>query len=349
MPCALSSSSSRSPPAAARPPTTCSRSPIRSTTTRTASPISWRIGSWRCSVPSCVSPDAEDWTRPANVDWYLPKVKMRFDHPNCPDDGENLIDREAITFANIHDRSHHTKSTLCSHNDGAIRSARVEQEAPRVLPPGRGRRRGAPGHPGNAVRRVAHVHSGADQHVSRRGLRPPGLVLLPVQRQHRRREPRGRLGAHDDSALRRARARGRLGVLRDARCRSPHRRSSAQLQWVDTHVVGYVADGSHATYEKAGEHPGPVVADHAYEGGPAWQTWSNFKNLGQVGKVLNDQDWVRYGGRWGEVGKRELHVGPAGSDVQRQMGYREGVLKGVRHKSYKLSSGSRTTTCTTCA
>src|SRR5688572_7923317 len=45
-------------------------------------------------------PDAIDWTRPANVDWYLPQMKMRFDHPGCPDDGSNLLDAGAITFEN---------------------------------------------------------------------------------------------------------------------------------------------------------------------------------------------------------------------------------------------------------
>src|SRR5215208_576447 len=35
-------------------------------------------------------PDDIDWTRPANVDWYLPKVRMRFDHPQCPDDSGNI-------------------------------------------------------------------------------------------------------------------------------------------------------------------------------------------------------------------------------------------------------------------
>src|SRR5262245_48673228 len=31
-----------------------------------------------------LAPDENDWTRPANVDWYLARVHMRFDHPDCP-------------------------------------------------------------------------------------------------------------------------------------------------------------------------------------------------------------------------------------------------------------------------
>src|SRR5262245_58482032 len=68
-----------------------------------------------------LAPDDIDWTRPANVDWYLPKVHMRFDHAGCPDDSTNILDVGAITFANIHAQSHFTKSsalTLCRHNSG---------------------------------------------------------------------------------------------------------------------------------------------------------------------------------------------------------------------------------------
>ena len=88
----------------------------------------------------------------------------------------------------------------------------------------------------------------------------------------------------------------------------------AMLVWSGTHVVGYVADGSHATYPSAGTHSTgvPGADDHTYEGGPIWQTWTNFVNLGQVGHVLNDQTWARYGGRWGEVGNIDDTSGPPG-------------------------------------
>src|SRR5205085_4610516 len=78
----------------------------------------------------------------------------------------------------------------------------------------------------------------------------------------------------------------------------------AAIQWAGTHLVGYVADGSHATYPTVGAQSTgvPGADDHTYANGPVWNTWENFKNLGQVGHVLNDQTWATYGGRWGEVG-----------------------------------------------
>src|SRR5688500_3896880 len=46
-----------------------------------------------------LAPDAEDWTRPANVDWYLERVQLRFDQSGCPDD--DVLARGAITAANL--------------------------------------------------------------------------------------------------------------------------------------------------------------------------------------------------------------------------------------------------------
>ena len=90
---------------------------------------------------------------------------------------------------------------------------------------------------------------------------------------------------------------------------------AAKLEWIDrTHPVGYSADGSHAIYESPGEHPSavPGFPDHAYTGGPTWQTWKNAINIGERGAVLNDQDWAKYDGRWGEVGNLEDTSGPVG-------------------------------------
>jgi hypothetical protein len=87
-----------------------------------------------------------------------------------------------------------------------------------------------------------------------------------------------------------------------------------KLEWNDTHVIGYVADGSHATYPTAGTHGTGVTGadDHTYKNGPVWTTWTNFVNLGQQGKVLGGQTWAAYGGRWGEIGNLDDTSGPPG-------------------------------------
>jgi hypothetical protein len=88
----------------------------------------------------------------------------------------------------------------------------------------------------------------------------------------------------------------------------------SKIEWSGTHPVGYVADGSHATYPTVGAQSTgvPGADDHTYANGPVWRTWENFANLGARGHVLNGQTWANYGGRWGEVGNLDETSGPAG-------------------------------------
>jgi len=58
-------------------------------------------------------PDSVDWTRPANVDWYLARVHMRFDHSGCPD--HQILALGAVTQANLSTQSHATTNWMCSH------------------------------------------------------------------------------------------------------------------------------------------------------------------------------------------------------------------------------------------
>ena len=79
-------------------------------------------------------------------------------------------------------------------------------------------------------------------------------------------------------------------------------------------MIGYIADGSHATYPTTGAQSTgvPGADDHTYDSGPTWRSWDNYVNLGQLGHVLNDQSWAEYGGRWGEVGMLAETSGPPG-------------------------------------
>ena len=66
-----------------------------------------------------------DWTRPANVDWYLARVRMSFHHNNCSDDG--ILAAGAVTQTTLLAQQHAAKSGLsgfCRHNSTLIRSRR---------------------------------------------------------------------------------------------------------------------------------------------------------------------------------------------------------------------------------
>lgn len=264
-----------------------------------------------------LAPDDIDWTRPASVDWYLSRVQMRFDHAGCPDDG--VIALGAVTADNIHDQQHYTKASgtgLCQHNDGAadLRRSR-EHHLEFFLQPADADTVHAGIPPADAAQWRAYTQ-----------VRPSGYVRAD-----------GKAAAYDlqvwyffpyNDFVSVANHEAdwehlTISVAEDlsfvsvffASHNTGHRFDDpAELAWSDdTHVVGYVADGSHATYATAGTHAaGFGFDDHTYDGGPVWRTWDGFVNLGQIDRVLDDQQWARYGGRWGEVGELAATSGPPG-------------------------------------
>jgi len=264
-------------------------------------------------------PDDIDWTRPANVDWYLPKVRMRFDHAGCPDDSSNLLNVGAITFDNLTAQRHYTKSsavTLCQHNSGAADLRVSSQKHQEFFLQAED---DALVHPGIPPARSSEWRTYIQ-------VRPSSYV-----------RPDGAAAAYDlqvwyffayNDFVASANHEGdwehmTISISKDYEFVSvffaTHENGDrfddvAALEQSGTHVVGYIADGSHATYDKVGAHATtvPGVTDHTYAGGPVWASWKNYANLGQVGKILNGQTWAAYGGRWGEVGETSFTSGPAG-------------------------------------
>ena len=60
-----------------------------------------------------LAPQSQDWTRPANVDWYLARVHMRFEHDDCGDC--QVLGVGAITQDNMWQQSHRGKNWRCAH------------------------------------------------------------------------------------------------------------------------------------------------------------------------------------------------------------------------------------------
>ncbi|MBA3821619.1 MAG: Vps62-related protein [Deltaproteobacteria bacterium] len=269
-----------------------------------------------------LAPDGIDGARPANVDWYLPKVRLRFDHPGCPDDSANLLNVGAITFDNLYDQTHYTKATgtgLCRHNDqpADLRDATkrhleffLQAENDELV------------HAGIPAARQAEWRAYVQVRPSSYARTDGIAAAYDLQVWYF-------FAYNDNVATANHEADWEhmtISITADYAVASVfyathdagHRIDDlAKLAWFGDHVVGYVADGSHATYESAGDHPGPVVDDRCYEGGPVWTTWTNFVNVGDLGHVLHDQTWARYGGRWGEVGETSFTSGPPGPMFQR--------------------------------
>jgi Vacuolar protein sorting-associated protein 62 len=269
-----------------------------------------------------LAPDDIDGTRPANVDWYLPKVHMRFDHPSCPD--HEVLAIGTITFDNIGTQTHPTSSGVapfCSHTSTTLASGTatasftqhkdffLQPEDTALVHPGIPPARKAEWRAYAHVRKSSYVRA-SDQQAAAYDIQiwffyafndSVGPVNHEADWEHVTISVTSALdfvsayySAHSD------------GIRFD---------DPAKLAWLGgTHPVGYAADGSHAVYESAGEHPSavPGFPDHAYDGGPTWETWENFANLGERGAILDGQGWANYDGRWGEVGDLEDTSGPVG-------------------------------------
>ena len=76
-----------------------------------------------------------------------------------------------------------------------------------------------------------------------------------------------------------------------------------------SHPVVYSAKSSHACYWFAGKQDrGKWYAielppdDFTSEQGAAWDTWTSLRIVGEVDAPLDNQQWVKYTGHWGEIG-----------------------------------------------
>jgi hypothetical protein len=112
---------------------------------------------------------------------------------------------------------------------------------------------------------------------------------------------------------------------------SPRRYTWDQLTKVNGHPVVYAAKGSHADYafyvtflgEQVCENPAKRaghIIDYCKDGGTVWNTW-DAQAFGGVVNVGESQftmsaDWLRYSGRWGELGVFDFTSGPKGPAYQ---------------------------------
>ena len=63
----------------------------------------------------------DDTFRPANVDWYLARVSMRYNHPSCPD--HELLALGKVTQAALAAQTHADDKLFCVHDGSDIRSS----------------------------------------------------------------------------------------------------------------------------------------------------------------------------------------------------------------------------------
>lgn len=274
-----------------------------------------------------------DWTWPASVDWYLPIVQMRFHHSNCPD--HQILNVGTITTANLITQRHqratswlacsHSGATYGSNGDGGFDkdNAFFLQATNDDLV-----------HPGVRDPAGWKVYT----HVYRNNI---GGVSIQYWFFYAYNDFIAAFNHEADweHITVQLNAAQQPASLTYAAHYSPKTWQPYQVTWYNgTHPQVWVADGSHASYASEGE------CDSAFPEGTnescwtnpdqRWFTWAGGKgadsglqggglvNVGEMPEAgsskrpMPGQEWLRYSGRWGEIGTEELVPGEDTSGPQ---------------------------------
>ncbi|HEX9939916.1 MAG TPA: hypothetical protein VGB15_22465 [Longimicrobium sp.] len=261
-----------------------------------------------------------DWTWPANVQWYFPQVRMRMHHNSCPDHA--VLDFGYVNTGSLISQQHR-RFTLgwsgCSHQDPVqYSSGSWHPDDHFFLQAGTDDQV----HPG--------IHSGAAgwivyAHAYRNNIGgvsiqywffyPYNDYVSSANHEGDWEHVNVRLDAADQ-----------VNTVWYSQHDNLVAYAPWQLTWYGTHPQVWVADGSHANY------PSQATCDSQDMGPPncwtnvsqRWFTWAGGRgydaglqgggivNVGERFSPMAGQEWIRYSGRWGEVGNVDGTSGPRG-------------------------------------
>ena len=248
-----------------------------------------------------LAPSSQDWTRPANVDWYLLRVSMRFNHAHCPD--HQVLALGAGTQSNLASQTHPTDNFWCSHTSTIESSGGAHPEF--FLQPSDTATHNGSSNPAD-WRVYAHV-------------KPSTQVTggVDIQYWFFYAYDFTSVGANHEADWEHvtitADAAGNFATAWYAQHDGGTRYAAAALTWMGgTHPVVYSAVGTHASYPSAGSFfvSESGLYDYTYDGGPQWDAGANLINVGEKGYPLGGQRFIQYGGRWGEIGNFSFTTGP---------------------------------------
>jgi hypothetical protein len=272
---------------------------------------------------------AGDWTWPATVEWYLPRVRMRIHHNNCSD--HQLLDLGQVNATNLLQQAHkryklgifgcshdtpyqYSNSSFHPDDHYFLQATNDDAVHPGVLDPSQWKLyfHAYPNTMGGVTLQYwifyayndgfsIQNHEGDWENVDVRldAAGNPQAVILSFH-----------------------------GIM--------NQYAPADLSWHGTHPRVWVADGSHAnfrsedacnsTMREAGMMLFGIVVERSCWTNDAqrWFTWTGGRgtaaglqgaglvNLGAKRAPASGQQWIQYSARWGEVGQSPDTSGPQG-------------------------------------
>lgn len=237
--------------------------------------------------------------RPANVDWYLSRVSMRYNHSNCPD--HELFPVGKVTQANLVAQTHEDNGSLCRH-DGGKKVTSIASEGFFLEIGNEATRKGAPRAEWKTYAVWRPLASGL-VNIEYWIFYPynDGFSIFNHESdwEHVRVtiDPKGNGGQGTATEVKLSAHKG--GTILKV--------GDAKLKMEGTHPVAYVANGTHANYPQPGtfeiEGTQGVAKDNAKAVAPAevWKTENVIVSIGTRAKPKNGQVFVKFWGRWGEI------------------------------------------------
>jgi hypothetical protein len=269
-------------------------------------------------APVLYLPWSLDWTKPANVDWYLSRVHMRFTHDGCPDC--QILALGSVTQTAITNRSHAEKDWICSHTSTLRLSygdGFSDNESYFLQPPDDTTHNGSTNPADWKV--YGHVYKNALG-----GVNVQYWYFFPYND--------GPSGFNHESDWEHINVRLAADYSVSGVHYAHHSKVDyylkADVQWFGTtHPLVWIADGSHASYKSESicdtttEEAGMGISSCETNASYRWFTWAGGKgtaagfqgggviNVGEKGKPLNNQQFIKYNARWGEIGNTDLTNG----------------------------------------
>ncbi len=269
-----------------------------------------------------------DWAKPANVDWYLARTHMRFHHTQCSDC--QILNTGSVNQSTLTTRTHSKKGGWpgCGHGGTQYHSGSGpwnEDHAFFLQDP----TSNDTAHPGSAYASdwvtYGHVYKN-----SLGGLNLQYWFFFPYND-----GPSGFNHEGDwESIILRLRADATIdGVFFCEHGNCNHFRAPGQMSWFDAnHPYVWTADGTHASY------PDPDWCNWDFNEGYdyscqtvssyRWFTWAGGRganaglqgggvlHVGEKAAPLNGQIFLKYAGRWGEIGSSSATSGPRSPSYQ---------------------------------
>ncbi len=226
-------------------------------------------------------PNGKDWTRPANVDWYLQRVQLRYENKGMCNRDDKIFNVGQVNQINLAKQSHRDKDATWKgcRNQGTKRYSNTSKRF--FLQPSDKVHKGAP-----QSEWKAYVHVKKSTAI-RRGYDIQYWFFYAYN------DSVGPVNHEGDWEHITVSVNSKLQFVEAIYAQHEYykRYTSKQLTFVrQTHPIVYVADGSHASYPRAGSfHIRNTIKinDYTYNGGPVWDTLAKLINVGERNQPLN--------------------------------------------------------------